>query len=66
MDGLRRLASLVSAHMRGKGCSRSPRDLVARMRVDLERALLWNLADVTLVSLGSSARTRRRDGRDGG
>jgi len=33
-----------------------PADMIVSMRCDVERALLWHLADVTLLSLGHNSR----------
>ena len=52
-------ASIASRFHRGS-------DFIATLRCDLERALLWNIADTTLLSLGHTCqvwRSRDRRGR---
>eukprot|EP00973_Karenia_brevis_P033661 4641930-Karenia_brevis.AAC.1 len=52
MSGLRRFSSTVSAHAVKSGFLRQPRGLLAALRLDIERTLLWNIADTALQSLG--------------
>ena len=43
-------------------------DFIAMLRCELERTLLWNIADITLLSLGHTCqvwRSRSRQGRQG-
>ena len=40
-------------------------DFIASMRCELERALLWNIADITLLSLGHTCQVWRSRGRQG-
>ncbi len=55
--GVRQLAGVLSTSA-GFVNFRTGSDLLAALRGEIERTLLWNIADITLLSLGGASRVR--------
>eukprot|EP00973_Karenia_brevis_P011015 1491094-Karenia_brevis.AAC.1 len=57
-DGLRQLACALTSNRETQSRFKCARDLLAALRVDVERTLAWSIADVTLASFGRAAPVR--------
>ena len=55
IEGLRQIVNLASTAT-GFSRFRTGGDLLATLRYELEAALIWNIADIALLSLGASSR----------